>query len=188
MKEYVSYFDGALDKEYCQSIIDKFEAHPEEQSDTVLEDHRSFKEINLNEHEEWKDVIETLLDKIQTDYLKKYMIDHKIDSKSWPANLGFEQFRMKRYLPNDKDEFKFHVDAADLDSCSRFLVVFFYLNDVEEGGETAFQPHRMLPITDKVKPVAGRILMFPPMWTHPHVGLKPISGAKYIVGTYLRYV
>jgi len=30
--------------------------------------------------------------------------------------------------------------------------------------------------------------MFPPLWTHPHAGLKPISNAKYIIGGYLHYI
>lgn len=188
MIPFMSYWDDALPKEYCSMLINKFEKHIEQQDNTVLENHRSFKEINLNKSGGWDQEINKLLDEIQNDYLKRYMIEHKIDSHSWPKELGFEEFRFKKYMPNDVDEFKFHVDVQDWQSASRFLVCFFYLNDVEEGGETVFQPHRMLPPTDVVKPVAGRLLMFPPLWTHPHAGLKPISGPKYILGTYLRYI
>jgi hypothetical protein len=188
MMPFVSYWDNVLSKEYCSMLIDKFEKNIEQQQDTVLENHRSFKEINLNQNEGWSDDINKLLDEIQNTYLQKYMIEHKVDSNTWPTELGFEEFRFKRYMPNDVDEFKFHVDVQDWQSASRFLVCFFYLNDVEEGGETAFQPHRMLPVSEKIKPVTGRLLMFPPLWTHPHAGLKPVSGPKYILGTYLRYI
>jgi len=34
----------------------------------------------------------------------------------------------------------------------------------------------------------GSILIFPPLWTHLHSGLKPIDKPKYIVGSYLHYV
>jgi hypothetical protein len=188
MKSFVSYWDNVLTEDYCSGLIDKFETHVEQQQDTVLKDHRSFKEININQSDVWSKDIDKLLDIIQHEYLHKYMIEHKIDSNTWPTQLGFEEFRFKRYMPNDFDEFKFHVDVQDWQSASRFLVCFFYLNDVADGGETAFQQHRMMPVTDKIKPVTGRLLMFPPLWTHPHAGLKPISGTKYILGTYLRYV
>jgi len=39
-----------------------------------------------------------------------------------------------------------------------------------------------------VKPETGRMLMFPPMWTHLHAGTKPIEKPKYIIGSYLHYV
>jgi hypothetical protein len=67
-------------------------------------------------------------------------------------------------------------------------VYFWYLNDVEEGGETAFQLNRGQPVKLKVQPRTGRLLMFPPLWTHPHVAFKPVGGPKYIVGGYLHYI
>ena len=73
------------------------------------------------------------------------------------------------------------------DSARRFLVYFWYLNDVEVGGETAFQWNSASETNSVIKPVAGRLLMFPHMWTYPHAGLKPISGPKYIIGGYLHY-
>ena len=29
--------------------------------------------------------------------------------------------------------------------------------------------------------------MFPPFWTNPHAGLKPTSGPKYVMMSYLHY-
>ena len=73
-------------------------------------------------------------------------------------------------------------EEGDHDSARRFLVLFFYLNDVEEGGETYFQD-----IDFTVQPKEGRLLIFPPTWMFPHAGLKPVSNDKYIAGTYLHY-
>lgn len=185
--DYVTYYDNSMDKELCQEIIDRFEKNIDQQEDTILKGHRSFKEINITKHENWKDINDKLLDMMQFN-LGKYMAQFNIDSKAWPEQVGYEMFRMKRYLPNDEDEFSFHVDVQDYATARRFLVYFFYLNDVEEGGETAFQYNRNEKIILKVKPVAGRLLMFPPLWTHPHIGMKPISGPKYIIGGYLHYV
>jgi prolyl 4-hydroxylase len=184
---YVTYYDNAIDKKLCQEIIDRFEQNIDQQEDTILQGHRSFKEINITKHANWKDVNDRLLDLMQHN-LGKYMSQFDVDAKAWPEQVGYEMIRMKRYLPNDEDEFAFHVDVQDYATARRFLVYFFYLNDVEVGGETAFQYNRNQPILKKVKPVAGRLLMFPPLWTHPHIGMKPISGPKYILGGYLHYV
>ena len=34
---------------------------------------------------------------------------------------------MKRYLPNNYDEFRSHVDVTSRTNCTRFLVMFLYL-------------------------------------------------------------
>lgn len=187
MMNHVMYYDNVMDKDLCREIIDRFEKNVDQQEDTILKGHRSFKEINITKHENWKDVNDKLLDLMQAN-LGKYMTQFNIDAKSWPEQVGYEMFRMKRYLPNDEDEFAFHVDVQDYATARRFLVYFFYLNDVDVGGETAFQMNRNQPIIHKVKPAAGRLLMFPPLWTHPHIGMKPVSGPKYIIGGYLHYV
>ena len=119
-----------------------------------------------------------------TQYKKQWNIDEQL---MFPENHGWEQFRMKRYTPC-QDEFKFHVDVQDYASARRFLVAFYYLNDVEVGGETMFMHTKDSQPKMVVKPKAGRLIVFPPLWTYPHLGAMPISGAKYIVGTYLHYV
>jgi len=186
--DYISYWDNVLTKEQCQNIIDRFEAHKDQQEDTFLEGTRHFTEITITKHlDTWGDVQTLLLDKMQ-EYLAKYKNIFDIDELSWPDELGYEMFRMKKYEPNDKDEFSFHVDVGNYQSARRFLVFFWYLNDVEEGGETSFQKNRNSRIELMVKPQAGRMIAFPPMWTHPHTGHKPVSGPKYIIGGYLHYL
>ena len=188
MMDYVSYWDNILTKEQCDNIINLFESHKEQQEDTFLAGHRHFTEINITKYPDvWDDVQNLLLDKMQ-DSLGSYKQMFGIDDKVWPKDVGFEQFRMKKYEPNGKDEFAFHVDVGDYASARRFLVFFWYLNTVEKGGETIFQRNRNSPISIAVEPVAGRMLAFPPLWTHPHTGSKPISGPKYIIGGYLHYL
>ena len=75
-------------------------------------------------------------------YVNKYKEDCDIKEKQWPDRFGFEQIRFKRYLPNDKDEFKEHVDVGDYDSARRFLVFFLYLNNNFDG-RTSFSEYDM---------------------------------------------
>ena len=90
---------------------------------------------------------------------------------------------MKMYTNNNHDQFKDHVDVGDYNSARRFLVCFLYINTVGVGGETNF------PKLDyAISPVRGRILLFPATWQWRHAGLPPVSGPKYILGSYLHYV
>lgn len=73
-----------------------------------------------------------------------------------------------------------HVDASPAHDWQRILAPIIYLNDVEEGGETHFIDHGV-----SVKPKAGRILIFPACWTHPHTGRIPLSGSKLILTTFI---
>jgi len=185
---YVSYWDNVLPNDVCQNIINRFEDNKDQHEDTLMEGHRHFTEINISKHmDTWKDVQGILLEKME-EYLPKYVSLFKIDPIAWPKDLGFEEFRLKKYEPNGKDEFQFHADVGDYNSAKRFLVLFWYLNDVDEGGETTFQESKDSRIQFSCKPVTGRMIAFPPFWTHPHTGMKPISGPKYIIGTYLHYV
>jgi len=186
--EYINYWDNVLTKDVCKAIIDRFEDKTEQQELILYEGHRRFNEINITKHlDDWSDIQNILLDSMQL-HLGKYMRQFGIDGKNWPKDLAYEEFRIKKYEPNDLDEFKLHVDVGDYASARRFLVMFFYLNDVEEGGETIFKKGLGSKVELSVKPQTGRMVMFPPMWTHPHAGLKPISGPKYIVGGYLHYL
>jgi prolyl 4-hydroxylase len=185
---YIRTYGNVITKQFCKDVIEKFESNTDHHIPTYLEGHRSFTEINLNQYTDvWQPEIDTFMTSLHT-CLFRYKADSGIDDKSWPEQMGYEEFRMKRYLPNDEDQIKFHVDVQDYASARRFLVYFWYLNDVEDGGETAFQMNRNVLPQIKVKPKAGTLLIFPCLWTHPHVALPPISGSKYIIGGYLHYV
>lgn len=71
---------------------------------------------------------------------------------------------------------EWHIEQGTGHSASRALVWMFYLNDVEDGGETEFLFQRT-----KVKPKKGTIVVWPAGVTHPHRGNPPYSNDKYIV-------
>lgn len=76
-----------------------------------------------------------------------------------------------------------HVDSFPILNSSinnRVLASVIYLNDVEYGGETNFPLHGV-----KVKPKAGRIALFPAVWTHPHESCVPITDDKWIISTFI---
>ena len=181
-KNYINVYDDVLNAGQCQHLIEKFEDSKQQWTKTELEGHRSFTEVNINLNPDWQEYVD-LLYKALRPYVDKYREDNKIDiPKQWPEEFGFEQIRFKKYEPNGKDFFDEHVDVLDYASAKRFLVFFLYLKD-NKGGHTSFPEYDL-----KVEPKAGRLLMFPPLWTYKHIGHKPIKEPKYIIGSYLHYI
>ena len=191
MDKYIKIYDDVIDADSCNMLIGKFEAAEEDQYEEVRQVERdkaiAFTQINLVNNEDWASVQNGMLEVFQ-DYILAYINDCKIEPKQWPQTYGYEAIRMKRYLNNNYDRFDPHVDVMNKETSRRFLSFFIYLNDVDVGGETRFDMHKpgtFIPY--EIQPKRGRLLMFPPTWTYPHTGLKPISGKKYLLHSYCHY-
>lgn len=182
--DFVLSIESALPKDTCKSIIKKFEEFEDDQVDRDT-DYYSFKEMNIHEHGGFEDEIKVV--KNSAEYLLKFY-KKELGINFFPEEFDLEQFRVKRYDPNDKDVFNWHVDVGDYASAKRFMVCFFYLNDVEEGGETGFSWLNNDDDAVVCLPKEGNAVMFPPMWMYPHKGMMPKSGPKYILSTYAHYL
>ncbi|WP_144206700.1 2OG-Fe(II) oxygenase [Shewanella donghaensis] len=64
----------------------------------------------------------------------------------------------------------------------RVLLYMFYLNDVEEGGETEFYYQNKL-----IKPQKGTMVIAPAGFTHTHKGNTPVSNDKYIATSWIMF-
>lgn len=73
-----------------------------------------------------------------------------------------------------------HIENNTLITSRRILATTIYLNDVEEGGETEF-----LYLHRRVKPKAGRVVIWPAGFPYVHRGNPPLSGEKYILTSWL---
>ena len=98
-----------------------------------------------------------------------------------PETERTSELIIKRYRPGGEDRFQPHFDSLGPVS-NRYLVFLWYLNDVAEGGETAF-----VDLGLEVKPKVGRLLVFPPYWMFQHAGRAPVSNDKYILSTYFLF-
>jgi len=187
---YIRAYDEVMSKEGCQNFIDMYEQEVSKGESQYLrksdqqwnDDYRSFTELNITQIDSFKPYLEEYYARLKNVY------DHYkgvVDFKFSPSKFAFEDARLKKYEANDYDQFGWHTDVGNKASASRFLVMFMYLNDVEEGGTTEFEDENGLCT---ISPVSGRILVFPPMWLFPHRGTKPVSGPKYILSTYLHYI
>jgi hypothetical protein len=187
LANYVKVYDDVFDKNTCDQLIKLFDQETPLTSPYVRksdfkweQDYRCFNEMDITKVETFKPFLPTYYARA------KQVYEHyksTIDSSFFPDKFAFEDARLKKYEANDYDQFGWHTDVGDKPSASRYLVMFTYLNDVEEGGETEFRSE----FEFTVKPIRGRMVVFPPMWMFPHRGKKPISGSKYILSTYLHY-
>ncbi|NHZ81722.1 2OG-Fe(II) oxygenase [Massilia sp. CCM 8695] len=71
---------------------------------------------------------------------------------------------------------------ASCESLHRALLFQFYLNDVEEGGETEFYYQKR-----KIDARQGRLIIAPAGFTHSHKGHVARSGDKYIATSWILF-
>jgi len=179
MDNLIKVYDNVIDKEYCNELISKFENN-EQLHEKFDSGGMIFTQINIQKIGWVSDY--NIIKKIFTANVEKYKNDYKISEQQMPLTCVLEPVRMKRYLPNNYDEFKPHVDVNQKANSTRFLVMFLYLADNKKG-KTIF-PNLDVEIECK----QGSLLMFPPMWPWLHAGQKPSRVSKYIMQSYLHYV
>ncbi len=68
------------------------------------------------------------------------------------------------------------------DALHRVLLFMFYLNDVDDGGETEFFYQDR-----KIKPSKGDMVIAPAYFTHTHRGCIPKSNDKYILTSWVLF-
>ena len=91
--------------------------------------------------------------------------------------LSDQPYRIKRY--DVGQGFDWHIDNGSTETANRVIAAQWYLNDVEEGGETEFKLSGR-----RIRCVEGRLLFFPVQWTLVHRGRPPRSSPKYIATTF----
>ena len=92
----------------------------------------------------------------------------------------FTSLKIQKTLPTEGYHV-WHIEhGKGFDNEPRAFVFSVYLNDVEDGGETEF-----LHFSKRVKPVKGRIVIWPAAFPYVHRGNPPLSGEKYILTSWM---
>jgi hypothetical protein len=94
-------------------------------------------------------------------------------------NISFSQMEPSQFLFYQKGSgfYNSHSDSAPYRP--RIFSLILYLNNVDIGGETHFEYFNL-----SVKPVAGRLLMFPSDFAYFHGAKIPVSDNKNVVVTW----
>lgn len=75
-----------------------------------------------------------------------------------------------------------YPQSQSVEALHRVVLYMFYLNDVDEGGETEFYYQDRA-----VKPRKGTMVIAPAGFTHSHRGNVPISDNKYIATSWVMF-
>jgi prolyl 4-hydroxylase len=183
LRHYVRVYDGDLQPALCRQLIESFGA---------LQRFQQYNGRNLRrglEDSEWTELNVTRLSDSGFLGLFRGFIDRALARYNADVGLAIpipnspatSDLIMKRYRNGGAERFQLHFDAIH-HVANRYLVLMWYLNDVQSGGETRF-PQLDLAIN----PREGRLLVFPPYWMYQHEGAAPLSGEKYILSTYLLF-
>lgn len=173
--------DNALPADLCLEMIRRFEEHTDEQyagriGQTVQQDASIKKTTDLvvSGKEHWKDIDRALF----------YSLGMAIKEfrQTFPYFKGpFKDmgYGIQRYQAGE--HYHWHIDGGSHQFSQRQLVALWYLNDVPgPGGETEFLYQDI-----KVTPEQGKLVLFPPFWTHEHRAVTVQKGIKYIATTWV---
>lgn len=172
---------AALALDICREMIDRFERHTDEQypgriGQTAERDDsiKRSTDLVMSGKPDWQD-----LDRELFRSLNLALGEFK---ESYPFFAGpFKDMGYAIQRTDPGEFYHWHIDGGSHDFAARQLVAIWYLNDVEgSGGETEFHHQRV-----RIKPEAGKLLLFPPFWTHLHRGVVPQSARKYIATTWI---
>ena len=183
MNELVMEIPGAASPEFCDMMIDKYEADnrkraalvgPGGQEDKKVRDSTN---LEMNLLADWKPVVDDLRGMIYS-RLTKYLDDIHIGKTHSLFQNGYDSsYTMMKYVPGSVG-YTWHNDFMydnfyNRDGC-RTVTWLFYLNECD-GGETEFKFFDY-----KIKPEKGKLVFFPSCWSMVHRGLPINSGEKYL--------
>jgi hypothetical protein len=171
----------ALPPVFCDAVIARFEAHPEHQyrgrvGQLRTEDPgvKRTTDLVVSNKPDWKDVDQM--------FFRSLAAAIKEFRETFPYFKGpfkDEGYQVQRYLPGEY--YHWHVDGGSHELSQRQLVALWYLNDVPgPGGETEFLYQQA-----SVRPERGKLVLFPPFWTHEHRAAVLQQGVKYIATTWV---
>ena len=179
MNKYVRVYENHMATQYCKEIIAMYKALPEHHYRYDHNGSPNMDQMNFTQHRDVHPILHQYLVNLSLQAIQQYKIDVP-EAIHWPEKYSLEDFRIKHYSAGGVDRFDEHVDVKSLISAKRFLIFFWYLNDVEEGGET-----EVTNIGVKVKAETGKLLILPPYWMFPHIGHPVVKGEKYLLSSYM---
>lgn len=172
---------NTIPADWCEEMIRRFEDSPQQQNPGVIGQTQGLNneikrtmDLVVSNNPDWDDV-----DKMFFRCMGAAMNEMR---EAYPFFRGpFKDmgYQIQRY---QKGEFyHWHIDGGSHEFANRQMVALWYLNDVPgPGGETEFLYQNV-----SVKPEQGKMVLFPPFWTHEHRSAVLQDGVKYIATTWV---
>jgi len=179
---FIYELERALPADVCEEAIRRFEANAGQQyAGRIGPEGREAAQVKrstdlrISGREDWLDIDRTLSRQLVATFNEL-----ALEFPFFGANsFRDEGYNLQRTLPGEY--YHWHVDSGPGDFSARQLVAIWYLNDVPgPGGETEFPLQGV-----SIRPARGKLVLFPPFWTHVHRGVKLEEGVKYIATTWI---
>ena len=178
---FIFEFTDTVNTDNCNDIIKRFEDSKSEhyqgrvgQNFTEQKDIKRSTDMVISGKDNWKDIDELLFTS-----LSKALSSIKKEFEFFNGPFKDIGYAILRTDPGEY--YHWHIDGGSHQFSDRQLVAIWYLNDVNgPGGETEFINQNV-----KIKPEIGKLILFPPFWTHEHRGVKLQKGVKYIATTWV---
>ncbi len=172
---------GSLADDFCKEVIARFEKAKDEQYEgrigQLANQDSSIKkstDLVVSGKAHWKDV-DRMLFRALGSAIKEFRESYTFFKGPF-KDMGYG---IQRTRPGE--HYHWHVDGGSHEFSHRQLVAIWYLNDVRgAGGETEFLFQDV-----KITPETGKLVLFPPFWTHEHRGVVLMRGVKYIATTWV---
>ena len=193
LDDFIGVFDGAFDKEYCDSLIDKFEflskmgktksrAEFSGSPQLISDNNIYFPMLDMTDTQTmgsnftWLQEFNIKMWECYSIYTKKYGTLNSVQRHQLNPDV-----KIQKTKPSEGYHV-WHCENGNLSDASRLILLMFYLNDIEEGGETEF-----LYQSRRIEPKMGRLVFCPAFFTHTHRGNPPLKGSKYMMNGWLQY-
>jgi hypothetical protein len=171
----------ALPDAFCDEVVRRFEAQPEYHRAGVIgqtgmqaDGVKKTTDLVVSDKEDWKD-----LDQIFFRCVAAALGEFRETFPYFKGPFKDLGYQVQRYL--EGEYYHWHIDGGSHQFSQRQLVVLWYLNDVPgPGGETEFLYQGV-----SVRPEKGKMILFPPFWTHEHRAARLEKGVKYIATTWV---
>ena len=172
---------NALSRSLCEQMIHRFEENTDEQFagriGQVAVQNSAVKrstDLLISGKQQWKDIDCALFQSLACAMREFRATFPYFSGRFKDMGYGMQRTRNNEY-------YHWHIDGGSHDFSNRQLVAIWYLNDVPgPGGETEFLIQQV-----RIKPEQGKLLLFPPFWTHEHRGVVLQKGVKYIATTWI---
>ena len=190
MDDYILEIPNFLSKDLCKSVVTRFENDSRKKhgyfsypiNGEIVQRDKQNTELMISDLEGWTDIQRIFTESVQRafhvymEHLRtNFNYDcscHVYDRELSQPNFYFTTFPVQRIEKGCKYEWHHDGDFHR----GYFVQALFYLNTLEEGegGCTEFRNGR------KVRPEAGKLLIYPCSWTFLHTGGEVLGGPKYI--------
>jgi hypothetical protein len=192
IKDFIGVYDGYIPDEACDQAIELFKKYQEFNkvfsrftSEGVTPDFKNDKQLFcspdvLTDQEFNVGKLKLLM--VNFDMALRHYYTETNIKKYTAENIITDHVKVQKTIPS-QGYHVWHVEhGPGRENEKRILAYSIYLNTIEDGGETEF-----LYQSQRVKPVKGRIVIWPAGFPYVHRGNPPLSGEKYIVTSWINY-